>query len=116
MKNKKVIITMVVTISVLLILGIVISVINISKADIVKVAKNDEILENTNTENQTQENNTEETLEEVSEDDSERIDTNNMQEARSAAINNNSIIGTLSSRSEVNRSGSMYINTNADSY
>ena len=116
MKNKKVIITMVVTISVLLILGIVISVINISKANIVKVAKNDEILENTNTENQTQENNTEETLEEVSEDDSERIDTNNMQEARSAAINNNSIIGTLSSRSEVNRSGSMYINTNADSY
>ena len=116
MKNKKVIITMVVTISVLLILGIVISVINISKANIVKVAKNDEILENTNTENQTQENNTEETLEEVSEDDSERIDTNNMQEARAAAINNNSIIGTLSSRSEVNRSGSMYINTNADSY
>ena len=39
MKNKKVIITMVVTIAVLLILGIVISIINISKANIVKVGK-----------------------------------------------------------------------------
>lgn len=113
MKNKKVIITMVVTISVLLILGIVISVFNISRMNIVKVAKNNEITENINTEineNQTQEeNNTEET--------SEKIDTNNIQEARSSAVSNGtSLIGTLASRSEVNRLGSMYINTNENSY
>lgn len=116
MKNKKVIITMVVTIAVLLILGIVISIINISKANIVKVAKNDEVLENTDIENQTQDNNTEETSEEASENTSDKIDTNNMQEARSAVANNNSIIETLSSRSEVNRSGNMYINTDSNSY
>lgn len=116
MKNKKVIITMVVTIAVLLILGIVISIINISKANIVKVAKNDEVLENTDIENQTQDNNTEETSEEASENTSDKIDTNNMQEARSAVANNNSIIETLSSRSEVNRSGNMYINTDTNSY
>jgi hypothetical protein len=106
MKNKKVIITMVVTISVLLILGIVISVFNISKMNIVKVANNNEISENTNVdENETTEENNEET--------SEEIDTTNMQEARSNSL---SKIGTLSSRSEVNRLGSMYINTNENSY
>ena len=54
MKNKKVIITMAVTISVLLILGIVISVFNISRMNIVKVAKNNDITtENINVEDNT---------------------------------------------------------------
>lgn len=112
MKNKKVIITMVVTISVLLILGIVISAFNISKMNIVKVANNNEITtEDKATEENTQENqdNTEET--------SEKIDTTNILEARLAAVSNGTnSIGTVSSRSEVNRLGSMYINTNENSY
>ena len=111
MKNKKVIITMLVTISVLLIFGISISAFNISKMNIVKVANNNEIVENTNiNENQTQEENN-------TEDNSNTIDANNIQDARTSAISNRiDLIETLSSRSEVNRLGSMYINTNENSY
>ncbi|MCR5146274.1 MAG: hypothetical protein K6B70_02875 [Clostridia bacterium] len=113
MKNKKVIITMVVTITVLLILGTVISAFNISTMDIVKVANNNESTEIINTEineNQTQEEN-------IKEETSDKIDTNNILEARTAAVSNEtSLIRTLASRSEVNRLGSMYINTNENSY
>ena len=113
MKNKKVIITMAVTISVLLILGIVISVFNISRMNIVKVANNNEIT----TENVEDKIVTEENAQENKEETSEKIDTTNMQEARTAAVSNGtSLIGSLASRSEVNRLGSMYINTDENSY
>lgn len=115
MKNKKVIITMAVTISVLLILGIVISVFNISRMNIVKVAKNNDIItENINVEDNTT---TDENTQENKEETSEKNDTTNIQEARTAAVSNGtSLIGTISSRSEVNRLGSMYINTDENSY
>lgn len=123
MKNEKVLITMVSTISILLTITIIGFILNIVGTYTLKTAKN----KNENIEqHEMADVNINENIEDSKEQDEDVtneeniINFTNITEARTAAVNGSSIISTVSSRSEVNRqmannSETIYVNVNENS-
>ena len=109
MKNKKVMIAMIITITILL--GIIITIVSLKLAniDIVKIAKNENNIEQLNEETQFAENTEEENNNEETEVENEEEKTLKP----SGVVNETGLIGTISSRSEVNRLG-RYVNINTE--
>ena len=93
MKNKKMMIVMIVTISILLIIAVIGTVLNLTNKGIIKIAKN---------QNNSQQSNMTVKME---------INENDVQ--TSGVINENSIVATVSSRSDVNRFGK-HVNINPE--
>ena len=96
MKNKKLMIVMIITISILLILAIIGTILNFTNKNIIKIAQN---------QNDSQQSNMTVKME-INENEEENV-------APSGVINENSIVATVSSRSDVNRFGK-HVNINQE--
>lgn len=108
MKNKKVMIAMIITVSVLLISSVTVGILKLANVDIVKIAKNEnvqpnnseeakviEVAENENIENEESQNNTQE------------------EKTPSGVVEESLLKSTLSSRSDVDRLG-RYVDLNTE--